>query len=238
MKVKCTFCNDTKQEPGIPGPCVWCEQVGAAPVAVGYQFAKGFTDPVGDCEKFEAGITVNAWLQRIVVYGDSPSDAEALRDQIMSSAEREAALREELAKFKAGCVDLSSQVRELEHKMDYYKGEGLRADALQQRLTVAEQLMQEFCDRVDRGEVRSKATYAKFKAALKPAAECVDLRMGSGLAVISNPPTATGIPAFAYCSAALKPAADAKSSPPCPNCKVCMGSPDFPENCLINGVKP
>lgn len=38
--------------------------------------------------------------------------------------------------------------------------------------------------------------------------------------------------------AALKPAADAKSSPPCPNCKVCMGSPDFPENCLINGVKP
>ena len=39
-------------------------------------------------------------------------------------------------------------------------------------------------------------------------------------------------------AAALKPAADAKSSPPCPNCKVCMGSPDFPENCLINGVKP
>lgn len=39
-------------------------------------------------------------------------------------------------------------------------------------------------------------------------------------------------------NAALKPVADAKSSPPCPNCKVCMGSPDFPENCLINGVKP
>lgn len=53
--------------------------------------------------------------------------------------EREDALQEELAKFKAGCVDLSSQVRELEHKMDYYKGEGLRADALQQRLTIAEE---------------------------------------------------------------------------------------------------
>ena len=25
MTAKCTFCNDTKQEPGIPGPCVWCE---------------------------------------------------------------------------------------------------------------------------------------------------------------------------------------------------------------------
>lgn len=25
MTVKCTFCNDTKQEPGTPGPCVWCE---------------------------------------------------------------------------------------------------------------------------------------------------------------------------------------------------------------------
>ena len=39
-------------------------------------------------------------------------------------------------------------------------------------------------------------------------------------------------------NAALKPAADAKPSRSCPNCKVCMGSPDFPENCLINGVKP
>lgn len=25
MTVKCTFCKDTKQEPGTPGPCVWCE---------------------------------------------------------------------------------------------------------------------------------------------------------------------------------------------------------------------
>ncbi|MES2871425.1 MAG: hypothetical protein V4749_17855 [Pseudomonadota bacterium] len=33
MSVKCTFCNDTKQEPGIPGPCVWCEEV--EPVTLG-----------------------------------------------------------------------------------------------------------------------------------------------------------------------------------------------------------
>jgi hypothetical protein len=25
MSTKCVFCNDTKQEPGIDGPCVWCE---------------------------------------------------------------------------------------------------------------------------------------------------------------------------------------------------------------------
>lgn len=36
--------------------------------------------------------------------------------------------------------------------------------------------------------------------------------------------------------ALLKPAAEHTKI--CPNCKICMGSPDFPENCLINGIKP
>lgn len=36
--------------------------------------------------------------------------------------------------------------------------------------------------------------------------------------------------------ALLKPAAEQTKI--CQNCKICMGSPDFPENCLINGVKP
>lgn len=67
-----------------------------------------------------------------------PPKYEDVVAQLEVAIGREAALREELTKFKAGCVDQSSQVRELEHKMDYYKGEGLRADALQQRLTVAE----------------------------------------------------------------------------------------------------
>lgn len=35
-----------------------------------------------------------------------------------------------------------------------------------ERIQVLEGLMQEFCDRVDRGEVRSTSTYAKFKEAL------------------------------------------------------------------------
>lgn len=33
MTIKCTFCNDTKQEPGIPGPCVWCEDSATATLA-------------------------------------------------------------------------------------------------------------------------------------------------------------------------------------------------------------
>lgn len=85
--------------------------------------------------------------------------------------EREAALQEELAKFKAGCVDLSSQVRELEHKMDYYKGEGLRADALQQRLTVAEQRVQRMVD-CSKGQDSIATGYlSDILALLKPAAE-------------------------------------------------------------------
>ena len=151
MTVKCTFCNDTKQEPGIPGPCVWCEQVGATPVAVGYQLAKGFTDPVGDCEKFEAGITVNAWLQRIVVYGDSPADAEALRDHIMSSAEREAALREELSKL---ADDYCEKVDDL---VD-----------LQQRLTEAERYVQKMIDCSQGQDSIATGYLADILAKLKP----------------------------------------------------------------------
>lgn len=54
-------------------------------------FAEGDTDSVGDCEKFESGIHVakgrDIWYQRIVVYGDSPEDAEALRDRILKLLE-------------------------------------------------------------------------------------------------------------------------------------------------------
>lgn len=39
--------------------------------------------------------------------------------------------------------------------------------ALRERVKELEALMQEFVDRVDRGEVRSKKTYAKFKEVLK-----------------------------------------------------------------------
>jgi hypothetical protein len=48
------------------------------------EFRKGDTDPVGDCDKFEAGIHVNEWAQRIVVYGDTAKEAEILRDHLLN----------------------------------------------------------------------------------------------------------------------------------------------------------
>lgn len=68
------------------------------------EFTKGDTDPSGDCGKFEAGIhhlthddnvltpvgpgtntdrEPHNWWQRIVVYGSSPEQAEALRDRLL-----------------------------------------------------------------------------------------------------------------------------------------------------------
>ena len=86
---------------------------------------------------------------------------------LSESKAREAALREDLESIKASVDGYDSP----EHAAQVADEMGYQCDALQQRLTVAEQLMQEFCDRVDRGEVRSKTTYAKFKDALKPAAQ-------------------------------------------------------------------
>lgn len=42
-----------------------------------------------------------------------------------------------------------------------------RAIDAETELRKAKDLLQEFCDRVDRGEVRSKSTYSKFMAFLK-----------------------------------------------------------------------
>lgn len=86
-----------------------------------------------------------------------------------------AALREELAKYKGGCVDLSSQVRELEHKMDYWKGEGKRADEAHQRLTAAEQrnailskAATEFMEYAECGWDHFPDVGVNLRAALKP----------------------------------------------------------------------
>lgn len=125
---------------------------------------------------------------------------------------REAALREELESIKASVDGYDSP----EHAAQVADDMGHQCDALQQRLTVADQ-------RVD-----------DLEGLLR------DADSAHGNMLMSDPPQE----AWKYhriserIAAALKPAADAKSSPPCPNCKVCMGSPDFPENCLINGVKP
>lgn len=112
------------------------------------------------------------------------------RELLNSALAREAALREELEKV---CGD------------EWRKDKRQIVD-LQQRLTVAEQLLREVLESGD-----------WFRSA-------IEFINGEGLEV------------RAKIEAALKTVSEKAKS--CPNCKVCMGSPSFPENCLINGVKP
>lgn len=78
MTSKCVFCKGTKVEPGY-SDCVWCDNTGT----VG-GLTKGDTAQVGDCGKFEAGVDVGPWAQRVVVYGDTAANAESLRDKILA----------------------------------------------------------------------------------------------------------------------------------------------------------
>lgn len=61
------------------------------------KFIKGNTDPIGDCGNFAAGLDVEGWGNRVEVYGSTPADAEALRDEFITELSCVAALREELA---------------------------------------------------------------------------------------------------------------------------------------------
>lgn len=69
---------------GGPRPtCPKCINEPAPVVEAHYRV--GDTDPVGDCEKFEAGIHVGSWFQRVACYGDSAADAEQLRDTVLAA---------------------------------------------------------------------------------------------------------------------------------------------------------
>lgn len=162
----------------------------------------------------------------------------------------------------------SSLLESLTDKREEYNKLGDRYDAIQQRLTVAEQREAEareellelsrkldvFYSRTHGIKNLSEIEKANDEAKnlkLKVREYEVLLNISKELLTTISRHGATTKPVD-WCDsfkaevagriekigAALKPAADAKSSPPCPNCKVCMGSPDFPENCLINGVKP
>lgn len=143
MTVQCGFCKGTGIEPGFT-ECVWCESTGiygvirpeALKKALAPRFTKGDTDPVGDCDKFEAGIHVGDWFQRIAVYGDSPTDAESLRDEILSALVSNPALREELADRKAKHLR-SCQIAI--GKSQLAKQRHAEVNALQQRLTAADE---------------------------------------------------------------------------------------------------
>lgn len=184
------------------------------------EFTKGDTNPAGDCGKFAAGISILAdgqykkpWYNRIECYGDTAAHAEELRDQVIGSLGREAALRGELDALRESYESMRDRKNSI---VD-----------LQQRLTVAEQRAGEL-----EGLFRDQAA----KVGLVISSLEFDERLRG-----SNPERSTldfphAIRILSQVKAALKPAEEQTKS--CPNCKVCMGSPDFPENCLINGVKP
>jgi len=70
------------------------------------EFTTGDTYPAGDCDMFEAGIhhkqaSGDQWQQRIVVYGDTPADAEALRDRVFASLTAVAPQAEQNPEFGA-----------------------------------------------------------------------------------------------------------------------------------------
>lgn len=56
---------------------------------------------------------------------------------------------------------------DVEHNANIAIEAAKERDELKERVKELEALMQEFVDRVDKGEVRSVKTYAKFKEALK-----------------------------------------------------------------------
>lgn len=219
MAVKCTFCNDTKQEPGEPGRCVWCETAadsiafGTGIMLVGADGAKNV--PLGDFlvetkafrllpygTKFRYQGTQDVWvrighnllakwpcdlfgrdgqpcqslcsfchlegdesgdtLDSLVEVVDSDMALIAERDAALA---REAALREELDAWKSTAETFE----------DFYRKTEAESDALQQRLTVAEQLLNEALCHAQRMEPISASLFNRIDSALdvalKPAAE-------------------------------------------------------------------
>lgn len=124
-----------------------------------------------------------------------PMKYEDVVAKLDAALAREAALREELETEKTGAEGIYQPLEFCQKQRD----------ALQQRLTVAEQRA------------------GKMEELLREAYEAGDHNIfGTGL--------------DSRIDASLKPAEDGEKD--CLNCKVCMGSPGFPEDRLINGVKP
>lgn len=154
MSTECGFCKGTGIEPGFT-ECVWCDNTGrdggihpdAIKKAIARRFNKGDTYPSGDCDKFEAGIHVGDWFQRIAVYGDSPADAESMRDEILSALVSNRTLREELADRKAKHLR-SCQIAI--GKSQLAKQRHAEVNALQQRLTALDEQADGFEQRTAR----------------------------------------------------------------------------------------
>ena len=159
MTVKCTFCKDTKQESGIPGPCVWCEEV--EPVTLGT--VTRYAESCG-----EGGGVVEHASGQFVEFKDYDA-----------ALGREAASREELDQCgsmasmikgkewaeHAGSGPVSSRVESAFTQLHNEMAEA------QQRLTVAEQLLREVQKAARKQDWASgyPEIFSRVDAALKPA---------------------------------------------------------------------
>jgi regulator of replication initiation timing len=129
-------------------------------------FLPGFTELPGCGERcWSSAIDVDQWGARIQAYGMTSAEASGLRDEILTA----------LIGFNTAQLELAALREELAEMTDNFNIAVRQKLELSKRLTAAEQrneeltgLIEEFCQRVECGEVRSKQTYAKFKAALKP----------------------------------------------------------------------
>lgn len=103
----------------------------------------------------------------------------------------------------------------------HYDAALAREAVLQQRLTAVEQGLK---------------FYADGDHLLLADADAWDTCSGEPVNFLHDEAGTASVEDGSIAKAALKPAAEVAKN--CPNCKVCMGSPGFPENCLINGLKP
>lgn len=74
MTVKCLFCKDTKIEPGIPGPCIWCETVGLETTSTVERFTIAKL-------RYAGGLEHNVRYVSEVHYDAALAEIEAKRDR-------------------------------------------------------------------------------------------------------------------------------------------------------------
>lgn len=148
------------------------------------------------------------------VYARSVADVGVLLTKQCDDIE---ALQDELAAIKASFSGYDSA----EHAAQV-------ADTLGHKLTVSDRRIAEL--------ERALKFYADGDHLLLADADAWDTCSGEPVNFLHDDAGTASVEDGSIAKAALKPAAEQTKI--CPNCKVCMGSPDFPENCLINGVKP
>lgn len=97
----------------------------------------------------EPDLPLSTSLERICKYMQEYAESH--------TAAHTAGLREEIRQLQSDVAHNADKALEI----------AMERDALREGVKELEALMQEFVDRVDKGEVRSVKTYAKFKEALK-----------------------------------------------------------------------